>query len=160
MLSEESAVGAHPVEAVRMLSRIAQVSEPHVAPRLDPGPEPKTTDDQELVAASVAAIAQQIRPLGIVVPTETGAMARRIARFRLPVRVTAVCSSEATCRALQFVYGVDPVHRPERPRSWPAFARRHFEDRAGAAAAGARILLTEEARSASGHASRLEIVEL
>jgi pyruvate kinase len=30
MLSEESAVGAYPVDAVRMLSRIAQVTEAHL----------------------------------------------------------------------------------------------------------------------------------
>ena len=72
MLSEESAIGAHPVAAVRMLSRIAQLSEPHVTPRLEPASEvaDRAVDSQELVAASVAAIALRIRPIGLVVPTD------------------------------------------------------------------------------------------
>ena len=40
MLSEESAVGAYPVEAARMLSRIAKVTEPHLRARLEPEPAP------------------------------------------------------------------------------------------------------------------------
>jgi pyruvate kinase len=81
MLSEESAIGAHPVRAVRMLSRIAQLTEPHIAPRPEPELESAngTVDNQELVAASVAGMALRMRPVGIVVPTDTGAMARRVA---------------------------------------------------------------------------------
>ena len=160
MLSEESAVGAHPALAVRMLRRIAQVSEPHVTPRLEPEPESSDrADSQELVAASVAAMALRIRPIGIVVPTEAGDMARRIARFRLPVRITAVSRLEATCRALQFVYGVDPVHQPDRPRSWRAFARERFRDRAGGEGS-ARVLLTEDVETGRAPVSRLELIEL
>jgi pyruvate kinase len=160
MLSEESAVGAHPVEAVRMLGRIARVTEPQVAPRLEPEPDAAkhALDNQELVAASLAGMARRIRPIGILVPTDTGAMARRIARFRLPVRITAVSRSEATCQALQLVYGVDPVHRPDRP-DWHAFAREHFKDRARSEPGG-RILMTEDTTGDSGGGSRLEIVEL
>jgi pyruvate kinase len=36
MLSEESAVGAYPVDAVRMLSRIAKVTEPYMQSRVAP----------------------------------------------------------------------------------------------------------------------------
>ena len=163
MLSEESAIGAHPVEAARMLSRIAEVAEPHVAPRPEAEPDPanREVDSQELVAASVAAMALRVRPLGILVPTEGGDMVRRIARYRLPVPITAISPREATCQALQFVYGVEPEHRRDRPGSWHAFAREHFKDRARSEAGGARILLTEDvATGKSRHASRLEIVEL
>ena len=38
MLSEELAIGAYPVEAVRMLSRIAKVTEAHLRARLEPEP--------------------------------------------------------------------------------------------------------------------------
>ena len=162
MLSEESAIGAHPAEAVRMLRRIAQQSERHVTPRLEPTSEvaDRAVDGQELVAASVAAMALRIRPVGLVVPTEGGGMPRRIARFRLPVRITAVTRLEATCQALQFVWGVDPVYQPERSRSWRAFARERFKDRARGEPGGARILLTQDVETATATVSRLELIEL
>jgi pyruvate kinase len=162
MLSEESAIGAHPVAAVRMLSRIAQLSEPHVTPRLEPASAvaDRAVDSQELVAASVAHMALRIRPVGIVVPTQAGGMPRRIARFRLPVRITAVSRLEAICQALQFVWGVDPVYLPDRPRSWRAFARDRFKDRARGVPGGARILLTQDVETGTAAVSRLELIEL
>ena len=87
-------------------------------------------------------------------------MARRIARYRLPAWVTAVSALEATCQALQFVFGVEAVHQVEPPASWYAFARAHFEDRAQGQA-GARILLTQDVESTeSPSISRLELIEL
>jgi pyruvate kinase len=87
-------------------------------------------------------------------------MARRIARYRLPHWVTAVSPSEATCQALQFVYGVEALHQAQRPASWYAFARARFGERV-AGAAGARVLLTEDVDTAeSARVSRLELVEL
>ena len=107
-----------------------------------------------------AHMALRTGPIGILVPTDTGAMARRIARFRLPVRITAVSRSKTTCQALQLVYGVDPVHRLDRP-DWHAFAREHFEERARSEPGVARILMTEHLdATAAGRGSRLEILEL
>ncbi|HEX6114345.1 MAG TPA: pyruvate kinase, partial [Geminicoccaceae bacterium] len=157
MLSEESAVGAHPVEAVRMLSRIAKVTEAHLRPRLEPEPASAkaAAATPGLVAVSVADMAVRVRPAGILVPSHTGMMARRIARYRLPAWITAVSAVEATCQALQFVYGVEALHQVEPPASWYAFARAHFKDRAKAQA-GARILLTEDVETAaSASISRL-----
>jgi pyruvate kinase len=161
MLSEESAIGAHPVEAVRMLGRIAKVTEAHLRPRLEPAPDAADAAGatQTLVAASVADMAVRVRPVGILVPTHGGTMVRRIARYRLPAWITAVSSAETTCQALQFVHGVEAVHQIERPESWYAFARAHFKDRAPGRAGG-RILLTEDVETAESPVSRLEVVEL
>jgi pyruvate kinase len=162
MLSEESAVGAYPVDAVRMLSRIAKVTELHMRPRLEPelAPSDPVAETQAPIAASVAHMALRVEPAGILVPSHTGAMARRIARYRLPQWITAVSASEATCQALQFVYGVEALYQPERPTSWYAFAREHFKDRVKSEA-GARILLTEDVETADNAlVSRLELVEL
>jgi pyruvate kinase len=161
MLSEESAIGAHPVEAVRMLGRIAKVTEAHLRPRLEPAPDAADAAGatQALVAASVADMAVRVRPVGILVPTHGGTMVRRIARYRLPAWITAVSAAETTCQTLQFVHGVEAVHQIERPESWYAFARAHFKDRAPGRA-GARILLTEDVETAESPVSRLEVVEL
>jgi pyruvate kinase len=162
MLSEESAVGAYPVEAVHMLSRIAKVTEPQLLARLEPEPAPsdEAAATPALVAASVADMAARVRPAGILVPSRSGTMARRLARYRLPAWITAVSGAEATCQALQFVFGVEALHQAEPPASWHAFARAHFKDRAKGQAS-ARILLTEDVETAeSASVSRLELIEL
>jgi pyruvate kinase len=143
-------------------SRIAKVTEPHLRARLEPEPTPfdAAAATQALVAASVADMAVRARPAAILVPSRSGTMARRIARYRLPAWITAVSTVEATCQALQFVYGVDALHQAERPGSWHAFARAHFKDLAQGHA-GARILLTEDIETAeSASVSRLELIEL
>ena len=55
--------------------------------------------------------------------TPTGATARNIARFKPLVWITAVSAQEKTCQDLQFSYGVYPVHEPDHPEDWKAFAR-------------------------------------
>ena len=107
--------------------------------------------------ASVADMAVRVRAAAILVPSRSGTMARRIARYRLPVWITAVSAAAATCQALQFVYGVEALHHAA---SWHAFARAHFKKRTNGQA-GARILLTEDVETAeSASVSRLELIEL
>jgi pyruvate kinase len=157
MLSEESAIGAYPVEAVEMLTRIARATEPEVTLRSGAKGLASAGSNIELIASSVAAIAQKLPPLGVLVPTRRGATARQIAAFRLPVPVTAVRRSERTCQELVFSYGVDALHEPEWSGSWKDLAR-HFGARAGS---GAKVLLTEgDAGSQIDGTNRLEIVDL
>ena len=156
MLSEESAIGAYPVEAVEMLGRIARAVEPRVRPRFGPEwqePSLESADNQELIAASVAHIAEHTKPLGVFVPTKTGATVRLIAAFRLPVWITAASRFEKTCQDLQFVYGVHALHRPERPANWQDLARDCF-----AAAGPGRILMTEGTAGPGEGTNRFEIL--
>ncbi|MFQ5972285.1 MAG: pyruvate kinase [Alphaproteobacteria bacterium] len=157
MLSEESAMGAYPEDAVRTLSDIARSVEPHIGARRIAPPEP-VVDNKDLVAASVAEIAGRAELSGILVPTKTGATARRVASFRLPNWITAVSRSEKTCQDLQFSYGVHAVHQPERPSSWRDFAESYF----GGDEDGTRkILMTEGATAgAEGGTNRLEIIDI
>jgi pyruvate kinase len=158
MLSEESAIGAHPVEAVEMLTRIANATEPQVAPRSGARWPGRAGSNIELVASSVAAIAQKVPPLGILVPTKRGSTPRRIAAFRLPVLVTAVSRSEKTCQELVFSYGVHALHEPERSGSWQELVRRHF---GAEAPPGAKVLLTEGTPGVEiDGTNRLEIIDL
>jgi pyruvate kinase len=158
MLSEESAVGAHPVDAVGMLSGIAKTTEPHVRARFGPDwqePAMERADDRELVLASVAHIAARTAPLGILVPAASGASARRLAAFRQAVWITAVGQSKKVCQNLQFVYGVEVIDQPEQWTSWPDFARSYFKT-----AGPGRILLAEGTARPDGGTNRFEIVDV
>jgi pyruvate kinase len=123
MLSGESALGEYPVEAVSMLARIAAAVEPHRTPypiekSLQVLSEKEEIEMGDLISMSVETTLKRITPPTVIVPTRSGATARSITRFRLPVWITAVSSREKTCQDLQFSYGVCPVCEPEHPEDW------------------------------------------
>jgi pyruvate kinase len=164
MLSGESAVGRFPVEAVAMLAKIAAATEGHRA-RFGPARaeeactgETVEIDPEELVAASVETTIRRITPASVVVPTHSGSTARGIARFRLPVWVTAVSSQEKTCQDLQFSYGVLAVYEGEHPENWRAWCRA-WRDAQGLT--GRHIVLTEgPSRKHPERNHRMEIMDL
>jgi pyruvate kinase len=163
MLSEESAMGKHPVEAVEMLARIAAATEPH-RPGTRIPEHPAGTGEGvdarlvDLISRDVQHAAARLAPAAVVVPTVTGRTARMVSRFKLPVWIAAVSPDAATCSGLRFSYGVSPVLGPKRPRDWNAFARRWTR---GAGLAPGLALLTEGPSRANPKANhRLEIIEL
>ena len=129
MLSGESAMGRYPVEAVSMLTKIAGSIEPHrpgyyyVRETLKSIGNDDRISLTDLIALSVEATLEHISPAAVFVPTHSGATARNIARFRLPVWIMGVSTQESTCQRLQFSYGVQPVHTPEHPEDWKSFIR-------------------------------------
>ncbi len=123
MLSGESAMGEYPVESVSMLARIAAAVEPHRPPypieqSLKVLSEKEEIEMGDLISMCVETTLKRITPPTVVVPTRSGATARSITRFRLPVWITAVSSREKTCQDLQFSYGVYPECEPEHPEDW------------------------------------------
>ena len=127
MLSGESAMGKYPVDAVKMLAKIAGAIEPH-RPRYGLKEELRTYGRDgnlsvtDLIALSVEITLERVTPATVIVPTLSGATARNIARFRLPVWITAVSPEQTACQGLQFSYGVYPVHEPDYPADWNTFA--------------------------------------
>jgi pyruvate kinase len=128
MLSGESAMGGFPVESVAMLGKIAASAEPsmqgsavrHFIKTSLPREWPSFSD---LITLSVAAVVDRACPAAVFVPTRSGATARSITRFRLPVWIVAVSRHESTCQRLQFSYGVQPVHETDHPEDWKIFVR-------------------------------------
>jgi pyruvate kinase len=132
MLSGESAVGAYPVEAVAMLAKIAAAVEP--TRRRVPVREKYAGVDltgrvrpDHLIAVSVEASLEYLRPAAVFVPSMSGESARWMASLHLPVPVVAMSAREKTCQDLQFSYGVSAIHEagpvsPEYARDW---VRRH-----------------------------------
>lgn len=107
MLSEETAVGEYPVEAVRVMDRIARATEPEL-----PYNEWAYTraDSEGDVAASVArAAVASTHTLGLaalVVPTSSGRTARLVSAHRPRVPVLAVSPRIETVRRLNLLFGV------------------------------------------------------
>ncbi len=111
MLSEETAVGDHPVEAIRVMDQIARSTEPDL-----PYWEwllNRTSQEEMDVSASVtqsAVVASHRLDLKlIVVPTATGRTAVVVAAHRPEVPVLAVTHTLKSVRRLRLVFGVEPV---------------------------------------------------
>lgn len=108
MLSEETAVGRYPVEAVCMMERILGQAEPLLAPRLDPGGR----DVPDRITRAACEMAQSIGAAAIVVPTLSGFTARLVARHRPAMPIIALVSDVVVRRRLSLVWGVTPVAVP------------------------------------------------
>ncbi len=163
MLSGESATGKYPVEAVNMLAKIAAAIEPH-QPKYPLKEALKTYGHDggvrlsDLISLSVEAILERVSPAAVIVPTRSGYTTRMIARFRLPVWITAVSPQETTCQELQFSYGVSPVHEPEHPEDWREFARNWLKSHG---LKGHLVVLTEGPSSKHPEANnRMELIDL
>jgi pyruvate kinase len=163
MLSGESATGEYPVEAVATLARIAAATEPHrmradIWERLKTLPRETEYSTADLLSLSVEAVIAASSPAAVVVPTRSGATARAIARFRLPVWIAAPTDSAKVVRNLQFTYGVEAVFMQQAPPQWTAFTRDwvHAEQ-----LPGRLVLLVEGPSPANPHANhRMAILRL
>jgi len=111
MLSEETAIGRYPVEAVRMMSRIAEETEDDFpfatwsARLATDGP----VSAGEAVAHAACRMASETEAGAIVSFTQSGVTARLVARHRPSQPVIALTPEAATYRRLALVWGVAPV---------------------------------------------------
>jgi pyruvate kinase len=116
MLSAETSVGKYPVEAVRMMARIASETDATVSTRgLQEPPHGPNPSYAEIVADAAHQSAHDAQVAAIVVFTATGFSARLISRYRPGVPVYAFTPSEAVARRLSAVYGIRPILAPDVP---------------------------------------------
>jgi pyruvate kinase len=114
MLSAETSVGKYPVEAVRMMDRIAAESDEAIRKKgyQEPPHTAKPTDPEILADAAYRA-ARESGAAAIVVFTSTGSSARLVSRYRPPVPIFAVTPHDTATRQLAVNYGVTPVLAPD-----------------------------------------------
>ena len=114
MLSEESAIGDYPVEAVGWLDRICRATESAVeagAVHLHRSVEPADGVDHSLAHAAVD-LAASLSAAAIVVPTYSGRTARLVAALRPTTPVIALSSVVSTRRKLALTWGVQSHPAP------------------------------------------------
>ena len=115
MLSEESAIGKHPVEVVRTMARIALEAEASSGqgPRTHRhGSDVPEVEAQRAVADAACDLAEALGAVCIVAPTQTGGTARLVSRNRPRRPVLAPTPLEDTYRRLALVWGVVPILTP------------------------------------------------
>lgn len=108
MLSGETAMGKYPVEAVRMMAKIAETTEAH----LDYSNLQKLNKKQRKKDISMAvgfasvSTAEILKASCLVVPTMTGYTARMISSLRPKTPIYAISPSEQAVRRMQLYWGV------------------------------------------------------
>lgn len=127
MLSEESAVGQYPVEAVRMMAKIAEEAERGFSreawwQRLL---RKKTADESEAIARAACSLAESIQAQALVITTQTGGTALLAAKMRPEQPILAATSEIDTFRRLALIRGVHPMRIAPVEKLIHLFAEMH-----------------------------------
>jgi len=144
MLSEETAVGQYPVEAVRVMDMIVRAAE-GIYPywRLDVPSEDGQRSVASAVGHAVNLMAREIGAAAIITPTESGSTARLVARYRPKSVQIAITSREETFRALCLVWGVTPLYTSEFRDTEEMVARSiELAKQAGLVKPGEKVVIT------------------
>ncbi len=113
MLSQETAVGEFPIEAVTVMDQIACAVEPSLGYRHElPEAADEPTVGQALSNAACD-IAEVLRAKAIVVPTFSGRTASAVARLRPRRPIAAITHTESAAQQMALEWGVKPLVIPE-----------------------------------------------
>jgi pyruvate kinase len=108
MLSEETAVGKYPLEAVSMMAEVAIETEaalPYDEILVNKGKYVQSKTEDAISYAACHA-AHQLGAAAIVAFTSSGSTARRVARYRPQMPILAITPTETTRRQLLLSWGV------------------------------------------------------
>lgn len=108
MLSGETAKGKYPVEAVKVMARIAEKTDPLIYTNVDFETEEEQTIT-EAVAKGTVDVAEALEAKLIVVGTGTGRAAKSLRKYFPTARILALTNSETTANQLLLSRGVMSV---------------------------------------------------
>lgn len=111
MLSDETASGKFPIEAVRVMKRVIRYTEAH-APLKAVFYDQDDSSRSSAISKAVINLAEAVKAKAIIAETKSGATALQIASRRSEVPVIAVTSETRTAQQLALVYDVKSYVRP------------------------------------------------
>jgi pyruvate kinase len=118
MLSNETAVGNYPVEAVETMATIAcRIEQEQQTNNIKKTKRSIT----HAISAAVGQIASQLDAAAIMTLTKTGATARNVSKFRPKTPILAITPHVHVSRRLQLVWGVKPLLVLDLPSATQTF---------------------------------------
>ncbi|ACV69536.1 pyruvate kinase [Desulfohalobium retbaense] len=115
MLSEETAVGEYPVEAVQFIREITESAETYFLERVQgPYPPKKEHNPAKYLAYAATLIAENMKAKALVSHSTSGMTARLLSSRRPALPVYALTPEQRVVRALNFFWGVRPRLADER----------------------------------------------
>jgi len=121
MLSNETAVGNYPVEAVATMARIAERIEQE---QINTSSRLGTDDKRSIpnaISQAVGQIAENLGAAAIMTLTQTGATARNVSKYRPKTPILAITPHVNVARQLQMVWGVRPLLVLDLPSTGQTF---------------------------------------
>ena len=123
MLSGETAVGKYPVEAVRMMNRIAERTNRYLKTQPFVSSQPRRVLDVHRrtasIASSVRTIVEEMDVKYIIVWSQLGGAAVYLSQQRMPRPILFFSPSETIlCRA-SLLYALEPIHMPRQISNTP-----------------------------------------
>jgi pyruvate kinase len=119
MLSGETSVGKHPVEAVRMMTRIAAKTNQYILGQAGVCPRAQKALERKRRAAALAhGVQVMVRDLDIkllAVWTQFGGGAVYLSQQRITRPILAFSPSEAILRRMSLLYGLTPIRMAQPP---------------------------------------------
>lgn len=111
MLSDETANGQYPIEAVRVMKRVILYTQENSLVKAQ-FPEFEEHTRQSAISSAILDLAKSIKARAIVAETKSGATVLQIAARRPDITLLAVTSDERTSNQLAIVYGTKSYVRP------------------------------------------------
>lgn len=111
MLSDETAIGKHPLEAVKVMKRVVTYTEENTVVKAQFS-LPSVQTRQSAISSAVISLAKEVGAKAIVAETKSGATAAQIASFRPDIPIIAVTSDVRAAQQLAIVYGIKSYVRP------------------------------------------------
>jgi len=108
MLSEETAMGAHPIEAVRVMESISRVVEEGATLRSLQRPQ-EGHPIADIIGSLAAMATEAVKPSAIIVPTRSGFTSRMVSKYRPATRILAVSKEQKIARRIRLYWGVEPI---------------------------------------------------
>jgi pyruvate kinase len=116
MLSEETANGKYPIEAVRTMKRVICYAEQHSPLNTFSAAEHEQSM-RNAISDSVITLANSIDAKAIIAETKTGATALQISSRRPATAIIAVTSETRTAQQLAIAYDIKSYVRPDDPQA-------------------------------------------
>lgn len=112
MLSDETAVGKFPLEAIGVMKRVILYTQNNSTVRADFAELEGVDTPANAISSAVIDLARSVNAKAIVAETKSGATAVQIAAYRSERPIIAVTSDVITTNQLAIVYGVKSYQRP------------------------------------------------
>ncbi len=116
MMSEETAMGQFPIEAIQTMKRTIMATQEHVPTQ--PLAEPEHSDNTaKAISRAAVKIAKEVHAEAIVAETKSGATAASIAAYRPQRPIICVTSDERVAQQLCLFYGTKSFVRDDGERA-------------------------------------------
>ena len=144
MLTSETTMGAHPLEAVRTMAKVMKEAEKDINYEyfFETSLETEVKNITNTISSSVVLGARELDCKAIIVMTNSGYTARWMSRFRPPCPIIAVAQNVSVAKSLTLHFGIIPVKMDDENFDSLAFEAKQFASKILNLETGDKVIIT------------------